>query len=86
MSLVVADLADAIRDELETELGDPAESSDTWDAVALAVARAVIEYFTANADVTVSVETTDVGLQRDPATSTDTLGPSSTRTLAGGVS
>jgi len=53
--------------------------------IANAVASAVIAHIQANAVATVYIETTDSALQRDPATSNNTLGPSAKRTIYGDV-
>jgi hypothetical protein len=46
-------------------------------------AAAIIGYLLANAVITVTVKTTDAGLQRDPASADPTLGPSTAKTLEG---
>lgn len=52
-------------------------------AVCYAIARAVVDEITTNADVDVTIETTDVALQRVSLVDTD--GPSVARTIHGVV-
>lgn len=61
-----------------------------WKDVCHSFAEAVVEELEANAELdsaVATIETTDSGLQRDPGTSTDCLGPSSQKTIAvtGGI-
>lgn len=50
------------------------------EKMAAAIAQAVVEHIKANAEVRITV--TDSGLQRDPASSTDTLAPLTQKTLS----
>lgn len=82
-------MARAIYDEIEAELDgfepDPDDPGTLWARLAAAIANGVITHMTANADVRVTIGTGDSALQRDPATSTNTLGPSSPRSLGGTI-
>lgn len=49
------------------------------------LAVAIIEYLLANAEITVTVKTTDAGLQRDPASSDPTLAPSADKEIQGAL-
>jgi hypothetical protein len=51
MALVVADLANKIRDELAAEFGSAADDSAQNMKYCTAMARAIIDYFKANADI-----------------------------------
>lgn len=82
-------MARAIYDEIESELDgfqpDPDDPGVLWARLAAAIANGVIAHMTANADITVTIGTGDSALQRDPATSTNTLGPSAPRALGGTI-
>lgn len=54
-----------------------------YEQLSEAIAAAVVSYLLANADISVTVKTTDSGLQRDPASTDPTLGPSADKTLEG---
>jgi hypothetical protein len=61
-----------------------------WKDVCHSFATAVVDEIQANAAISggvATIETTDAGLQRDPATSTDCLGPSAQKTVVvtGGI-
>lgn len=45
----------------------------------------IATYATTNAVVTVTIETTDSGIQRDPATSDPCLGPSTQKQISGSI-
>lgn len=52
------------------------------------LAEAIIDHITANAEITVTIETTDVGLQRTPNPNnaeTATLGPATQKVLTGSI-
>lgn len=89
-NVVTGTMARAIYDEIEGELDgfepDPDDPGVLWARLSAAIARGVVEYLVANTDVSVTIETTDSALQRDPATNADTRGPSAARSLGGTIS
>lgn len=81
-------LAAAIYDGLVAEFGSPAEDAvPAWTGAAAAIANAVVDHFTNNADVTVSVTPSDDALQQYDAGAgaVSTLGPSTTQTIEGTI-
>ena len=88
------EFVDNYADDIESITGEPAEPipdgadgakiKQGYAIFARNVATAVVTHISANADVTIT--TSDAGLQRDPATSNDTLAPSGDKTLIGAVS
>lgn len=82
-------MARSIYDQLRSVWGEydaDTNEDDSQRDLAAAIAEGVVSHITANADVRVTIGTGDSGLQRDPGTSTDTLGPSSSRSLEGSIS
>jgi hypothetical protein len=69
MALVVQDLADKIRDEIASEFGTVADDSVQNMKFCRAMARAIIDYFKANADINLS--TGDISIA--PGTFEDSL-------------
>jgi hypothetical protein len=58
---------------------------EAYEQLSEAIAAAVVGYLLANADISVTVKTTDGGLQRDPASSDPTLAPSTDKTITGSL-
>jgi len=70
--------------------GESADNQTTWKLVCYAVAKGVVDELEANAELdsaVATIETTDSGLQRDPATTNNCLGPSLQKTIVvtGGI-
>jgi len=77
-------MAKAIYDEMISELGTPSgDVQTTWKKIAASIANGVVDHLAANADVRIT--TGDSALQRDDASSNDTLAPSSDKILAGAL-
>lgn len=69
MALVVQDLANKIRDEIAVEFGSAADNSTQNMKFCRAMARAIIDYFKANADI--NLDASDIAIA--PGTFKDSL-------------
>jgi hypothetical protein len=80
MTLSYTQLRDAIVTELESRFGAMPEAGRVdAEKFAEAIAKAIVEHLQVNADI--NIEPADSGLQRDPITAGDCLGPTVTKTL-----
>lgn len=80
MALSAITLRDLIVSEIDSNFGTiPTRFRPSVISFSTALATAIVTHVTTSGEAV--IKTSDAGLQRDPATSIDTLGPSADKTI-----